>query len=131
MAYDDMSFSKAFAAARKEMGAGKTFTWKGKKYTTDLKEEVKGASSPKPMARPARLDATSGASRGVEGKVKPKMPVAAKASGGAGAGAGGSAKVAAFPKKATPQELSKMSQKDRAARNKAATMARAAMREKK
>ena len=81
MAYDDMTFSKAFAAARKEMGAGKTFEWKGKKYTTDLKEEVKGASSPKPKARPARLDATSGASRGTEGKVK------AKAAGGRGDGA--------------------------------------------
>jgi len=37
--YDDMSFSKAFAAARKEMGKGKTFTWKGKSYSTNLKEE--------------------------------------------------------------------------------------------
>lgn len=81
MAYDDMTFSKAFAAARKEMGAGKTFEWKGKKYTTDMKEEVKGASSPKPKARPARLDAISGASRGVEGKAK------AKAAGGRGDGA--------------------------------------------
>ena len=44
--YDDMSFSKAFAAARKEMGKGKTFTWKGKSYTTDLKEEA-AAKKPK------------------------------------------------------------------------------------
>jgi hypothetical protein len=47
--YDDMSFSKAFAAARKEMGKGKTFTWKGKSYTTDLKEEA-AAKKPKSKA---------------------------------------------------------------------------------
>jgi hypothetical protein len=36
--YDDMSFGKAFAAARKDMlgGGDKTFTWKGKSYGTDL-----------------------------------------------------------------------------------------------
>jgi hypothetical protein len=59
MAYDDMSFGKAFSAARKEMGAGKTFEWKGKKYTTDMKGETKpkGASSMKPKARPEGLAA--------------------------------------------------------------------------
>jgi hypothetical protein len=55
--YDDMSFSKAFAAARKEMGKGKTFTWKGKSYSTDYKEESKErkttpAKSPAPRPRP-------------------------------------------------------------------------------
>ena len=50
--YDDMSFGKAFAAARKEMGAGKTFTWKGKTYTTNTKEEVKPAGSNRPKPRP-------------------------------------------------------------------------------
>ena len=34
---DEMSFGKAFADARKEMGGGKTFTWRGKKYTTEMK----------------------------------------------------------------------------------------------
>ena len=74
MAYDDMSFSKAFAAARKEMGAGKTFSWKGKKYTTDLKEEVKGAKSPvKPKARPEGLKAktTSAPTTSIRPKRKP------------------------------------------------------------
>lgn len=57
--YDDMSFSKAFAAARKEMGKGKTFTWKGKSYTTNLKEEEapkkkKSDSVPVPPPRPER-----------------------------------------------------------------------------
>lgn len=37
---DEMSFSRAFADARREMGAGKTFTWRGKSYTTDLAEEA-------------------------------------------------------------------------------------------
>jgi hypothetical protein len=30
------TFSEAFAAARKELGAGKTFTWNNKQYTTDV-----------------------------------------------------------------------------------------------
>lgn len=50
--YDDKSFSKAFAAARKELGANKTFTWKGKSYTTNLKEETDKVSGPRPKARP-------------------------------------------------------------------------------
>jgi hypothetical protein len=37
---DEMSFSKAFADARREMGAGKTFTWRGSSYTTDYAEEA-------------------------------------------------------------------------------------------
>ena len=39
--YDDMTFKKAFAAARKALGAGKVFTWKGKRYTTNTKEDEK------------------------------------------------------------------------------------------
>lgn len=34
------SFGQTFKAARKQLGAGKTFDWNGKKYTTDYKEEV-------------------------------------------------------------------------------------------
>jgi hypothetical protein len=37
---DEMSFGRAFADARREMGGGKTFTWRGKSYTTDLAEET-------------------------------------------------------------------------------------------
>ena len=33
------SFKEAFATARKELGAGKTFDWKGKSYTTNYAEE--------------------------------------------------------------------------------------------
>ena len=39
--YDELSFGKAFNAARKEKGKGKKFTWKGKSYTTNYKEEEK------------------------------------------------------------------------------------------
>ena len=58
------SFSEAFKAARKKLGAGKTFTWNGKKYTTDLASEksttvpvkrpTSTSSSPKPMKRPVK-----------------------------------------------------------------------------
>ena len=41
---DDMSFGKAFAMKRDELGAGKTFTWRGKKYTTETKAEKPKAS---------------------------------------------------------------------------------------
>ena len=49
--YDNMTFKKAFAAARKALGAGKVFTWKGKRYTTNLKEEEKKKVT-KPKSRP-------------------------------------------------------------------------------
>ena len=49
--YDELSFGKAFNAARKEKGKGKTFTWKGKSYTTNFKEEEK-----KPKVKPKARD---------------------------------------------------------------------------
>ena len=62
------SFSEAFKAARKKLGAGKTFTWNGKKYTTDLASEksttvpvkrpTSTSSSPKPMKRPVPTPTT-------------------------------------------------------------------------
>lgn len=42
--YSDQTFSKAFNAARKELGAGKTFHWKGKEYSTRLANENKSPS---------------------------------------------------------------------------------------
>ena len=39
--YDNLTFKKAFVAARKAKGAGKVFTWKGKRYTTNTKEDEK------------------------------------------------------------------------------------------
>ena len=51
---DEMSFSRAFADARREMGGGKTFTWRGNSYTTDLAEEApaRGSRAPSESARP-------------------------------------------------------------------------------
>ena len=51
------SFKEAFKAARKAQGAGGTFTWNGKLYTTDYKEEVgkkpkKKSFAPKSSPRP-------------------------------------------------------------------------------
>jgi hypothetical protein len=50
------SFSKAFAAARKEKGAGKTFSWNGKTYTTDYASEksTTPSSSPRAKAKPTK-----------------------------------------------------------------------------
>lgn len=46
-----LSFSAAFAAARKD--GDKTFTWKGKSYTTQLASEKKAAPAPVRRAAPA------------------------------------------------------------------------------
>jgi hypothetical protein len=46
------SFKEAFKKARAEQGASGVFTWNGKKYTTDLKEETKPKSGTKPKSRP-------------------------------------------------------------------------------
>jgi hypothetical protein len=63
------TFKEAFAAARKEKGAGKTFMYNGKSYSTDYTEEAKGT---KPKAKPAGLNPKSGASRSTAGKVAVK-----------------------------------------------------------
>lgn len=74
------TFKEAFAKARKELGAGKTFTWNGKSYTTDL------AGEKRPKARPAKVTAQSGAAQsGTSGKVNPL-----KATGSASAATAGS-----------------------------------------
>lgn len=44
---DDMTFRQAFADARRSLGAGKTFTWRGNRYTTDYAEESSRGSSPR------------------------------------------------------------------------------------
>jgi len=41
------SFSKAFAAARKAKGPGKTFMWNGKSYSTNTKSDARAASTPR------------------------------------------------------------------------------------
>lgn len=42
------SFKEAFAAARKKLGAGKTFEWNGKSYSTNYKEETGKSASAAP-----------------------------------------------------------------------------------
>jgi hypothetical protein len=80
------SFKEAFAKARKELGAGKTFTWSGKSYTTDYAEEAGKKAAPKPKARPEGLKAkTDGGARPTVGEAG-SMPTA-KAKGGRGEGA--------------------------------------------
>lgn len=44
--YDKLKFSEAFKTARKDLGSGKTFTWKGKEYTTNIANEQKGGIHP-------------------------------------------------------------------------------------
>lgn len=51
------NFGKAFAAARKEKGPGKTFTFEGKSYSTNMASDNKAnapTSSPRPTARPTK-----------------------------------------------------------------------------
>ena len=49
------TFSKAFAEARKRLGAGKTFTWNGKSYSTDRADSKPAVAKPK--QRPAKMSA--------------------------------------------------------------------------
>lgn len=79
--FDDMSFSKAFAAARKEMGKGGTFTWKGKSYTTNYKEEVAPKAPAKPsMDGGARRPMVAGSKAVTMGGMKDATPVVSKKS---------------------------------------------------
>ena len=61
------SFAQAFRAARAEKGAGKTFTWAGKKFTTNIAGE--GASRPQ-----GGRSGTGGGGRG--GKATPAVSAA-------------------------------------------------------
>ena len=60
---DDLSFSEAFKLKRKELGEGKTFTWRGEKYTTSTKKpateaELPKAAPPTPKAKPTVKEVT-------------------------------------------------------------------------
>jgi hypothetical protein len=54
-----MSFGEAFRAARKDKGAGSTFTWNGKSYSTNMASDKPAA--PKPAARSTTSSAPSSA----------------------------------------------------------------------
>lgn len=73
--YDDMSFGKAFAAARREKGAGKTFTWKGNSYTTDRADDKKKSKETAKAPTDSVVDRARAAIDREEGE-KPMRPVA-------------------------------------------------------
>ncbi len=74
------TFSKAFAAARKAKGAGATFVFEGKSYTTDRADDKPGAgkktnttaTAPKTSARPRLNPALAGPKQ--KDDVSPKAP---------------------------------------------------------
>lgn len=73
---DDMSFSEAFKAKRKELGEGKTFTWRGEKYTTSTKKPKTEAELPKPKpvtAKPAVKPTEKPAPKAVTKPLTPKQ----------------------------------------------------------
>lgn len=117
------SFASAFKEARAAKGAGKTFTWNGKSYSTNLKEETMAGKKPKP--RPGKMTAQSGAAQsGTAGKVKP--PIASgSASGSAGASANSSG-----PSKAPMTGKERQAQKDAYTRVKVAANKAAAAKPK-
>ena len=70
--YDELSFKKAFAAFRDELGKNATFTWRGNPYSTRLAEEpakapkkdVAPKTSIRPRAKPPTGDAMKGYRKG-------------------------------------------------------------------
>lgn len=72
---DDMSFSEAFRLKRKELGEGKTFTWRGEKYTTSTKKPKTEAElpKPKPVTKPAAKPVAKPAPKAVTKPLTPKQ----------------------------------------------------------
>jgi hypothetical protein len=122
-------FNKAFAAARKELGAGKTFTWQGKSYSTNVAGEgkAKGFSvdraskaidkavgvkkptkdTPRPMARPVDKTPTPVAAPAKITTTKLAAPAATTKVAGRGGFASGPAAGMPAKKKETPAEREK------------------------
>ena len=67
-----MTFKEAFAKARKEKGAGKTFTWQGKSYSTNYAEETKDSGPKRPKAKPE----TEGDTKASRPRPKPRASAA-------------------------------------------------------
>jgi len=91
------SFSKAFAAARRSKGPGKTFMWQGKSYSTntaaDKSSSTRRASPSAPASSPRPPSAgAKGAARGKQGAAAGAAG-AAKGAAGAAAGAAAAARV--------------------------------------
>ena len=78
------AFGQAFAAARKRLGAGKTFSFNGKSYSTNTAEDKPArATSLRPQARPtsdvesnvpAKPAAMGGGARGSARPASAKVP---------------------------------------------------------
>jgi hypothetical protein len=64
-------FNKAFAAARKEMGAGKTFMYNGKSYSTNIAGEGKSKGFSVDMAKSA-IDKAAGVKKPTASTPRPK-----------------------------------------------------------
>jgi len=54
-AFDELSFGQAFKQKRKELGKDSTFTWRGKKYTTVTKDDLKKKAPVKKTFKQKRL----------------------------------------------------------------------------
>lgn len=69
------SFKEAFAAARKEKGAGKAFTWNGKSYSTNRADDAKKSASPstRPKSRPEGSGTNTNSSMSLSGKASTGM----------------------------------------------------------
>jgi len=85
------SFGKAFAAARKAKGPGKTFMWQGKSYSTNTASDSGKGSAPTSSPRPPSAGA-KGAARGRQGAAAGAAG-AARGAAGAAAGAAAAARV--------------------------------------
>lgn len=73
------TFNSAFAAARKKKGAGATFTWQGKSYSTNTAEDL-AKKTKKPAANPRNATSASPIRPKARSEAKPKaMTTAPKA----------------------------------------------------
>lgn len=52
------SFNEAFAAARKKLGPGKTFTWNGKEYSTARADDKPARKEASTSTAPPKVDST-------------------------------------------------------------------------
>ena len=68
---EKQTFGQAFAAARKKQGAGGTFTWKGKQFTTRSDDDPKDKPKPEKPTAIAKVDKPKPTP-----KVEPKQPTA-------------------------------------------------------
>ena len=110
----DPGFAKAFSDARKSMGAGKTFTYQGKTYSTNRADDKPAAAKPaaptvanrpKPRAPGspmAKMPAPAPARPPSSGIAGARMPPSLRTEAGRQSMVGGGRPAAPAPKKAAP-----------------------------